>query len=137
MSDIIIGEDHPTERQQFLNDIITTAVEGGIGYWSVVTYYRWQNMTEATAVIIDTVENEDYDENTERLRIDHGVIRKGISKATHPACHLRQDIKDIIKNASRQNDCAPDNEDSPGDIDAEIADCIVQLGLFDGEVRYG
>lgn len=32
-----------TDRAQFLADIITTALEGGIGYWATATHYEWHD----------------------------------------------------------------------------------------------
>jgi len=42
-----------TDREQFLDDMITTAVEGGIGYWSLTTHYSWSDDGPTEAFIVD------------------------------------------------------------------------------------
>jgi hypothetical protein len=51
-----------TEREQFLADVICTAIEGGIGYWSVTYAYKWQDLppAEVWAAIVPC---DEYDQN--------------------------------------------------------------------------
>ena len=46
------------ERTQFLADVITIALEGGVGYWSEAHEYRWNCLLpgDTRAVIRDIVE---------------------------------------------------------------------------------
>ena len=107
------------ERIQFLTDVFTTALEGGIGYWSECSYYRWEN--EQRAVI------EDIEDERKEYTITLDTIAKGIGVIVK-GDHVYQDLKNLIRNGSLDNDAS--------DIDAEGADCIVQAGLF-GRVIYG
>jgi hypothetical protein len=50
-------------RQQFLADIIITAVEGGTGYWATAFGYRHETPTLTRVVLVP---NEDYEEAAER-----------------------------------------------------------------------
>jgi hypothetical protein len=49
-------------RTQFHNDIITTAVEGGIGYWSQTSYYQWEDDGVLT-VAVGTLSQDSADRN--------------------------------------------------------------------------
>lgn len=46
-----------TEREQFLDDVITTALEGGIGYWSMCETYTWGDDKPTVATIFQTEED--------------------------------------------------------------------------------
>lgn len=164
------------ERAQFLADIITTAVEGGIGYWSTVSVYRWwapdldggtalhhDGQANAYAVVhaeddelpiacLNNVDGHWYvvtygaapyqihapdcrtcgiPEDGRLVTVDTvaralGVLRKG------PVTGLSETLRADIVAQDRANGEA----DGHQDIDAGLADCIVQVALF-GEVVYG
>lgn len=102
-------------------DIFTTALEGGIGYWAVCDEYKWQYLYEdwnndivkpidddhVLAVLSDT-EGEDFKD----VELTPAKIKAGVKWVLNnrPGC-------DIF------------------DIDADLADAIVQAGLF-GEIVY-
>ena len=49
------------EREQFLADIITGAVEGGTGYWAQVSGYVWDcPPAECRATLHDMEDGESY-----------------------------------------------------------------------------
>jgi len=123
------------ERKQLLCDIFTTALEGGIGYWSAAEEYHWrldvpdetpfdesQDLDGFYAVIEDLEDGKVY-------RIDADVIRMGIGYIADGIAQVRSDIRATVLLLDRTNG-------EEGDYDAETADCIVQAGLF-GEVVYG
>lgn len=128
------------KRDQFLADIIVTAVEGGINYWSRVTDYRWYF--------------PDLPGGTGRPSKNGGAYACGLvgvgesgePTATYFLCPERVEtaIRDIIDAGenikflgrhviSRVVDNSHRNE---WDGDADDADQIVQVALL-GEVRYG
>lgn len=124
------------ERAQFLADVLTTAVEGGIGYWSAVSEYRWDLEDPAdTSVVVHEYDddlgiNGDYKE--EGVRVDLDLIAKGIGilkRSGGVGSAFQSDYWKQFLLADRTN-----GED--GDYDAGTADCIVQAGMF-GEVVYG
>lgn len=117
---------------QLLLDVFTTALEGGIGYWSECTRYHWLNgdtpdVQGFHAHIHDTGDDELQPEGT-FYNIDRTVIDRGYRLG----CQRRNDFfwqcETIID---------PRAVDEDGwDHDAWDADMIVQLGLF-GEIVYG
>lgn len=119
---------------QMLLDVFTTALEGGIGYWSACSEYRWQKSepgSGGTRMIEDT-ENfyaviHDVEDDDKQYRIDRDVIKKGIAwLKEHPLGNPYHRLAVL--------DLASGNEDV--DYDADTADAIVQAGLF-GELVYG
>lgn len=115
-----------TNKDRLYLDLFTTALEGGIGYWSVCSEYHWQNDGEEDYAGFFAIV-EDYEGPDVPIRIDREVIRKGISLFVNdyswPRC--RHWLLEAIQS----------NGDD-GDFDADDADIIIQLGVF-GEVRYG
>lgn len=126
------------KRKEFLHGVFTTALEGGVGYWSQASTYRWSvnsdGKTEDLDGFIAVVHELNDDESgykKQGLTVNRAVIQKGIRRILDRAekCGVRDDIYANIAAADRSNGDA-------GDIDSEVADCIVQAGLF-GEIIYG
>jgi hypothetical protein len=110
--------DTATVTLQDLNDILTTAVEGGIGYWADIKEYRWENVDETTVMIKEN--DQDSAEKPGWIAVkstDLLPILPLISK--HSGQAKGWNIAEII------DQC-----------DADIADIAVQLLVF-GEVIYG
>jgi hypothetical protein len=126
--------------------IVITAAEGGIGYWSQIQpdpgyrYTRWMpdlpdgSMGEPISVPDDFVfyrisplnEDEDgYDEDT-IFDITPALVRRGLELAMTQARHDL--VRDVVLNSAR--------EDWTGEIDADGADVIIQLGCY-GEIIWG
>ena len=132
------------ERDQFLTDIFTTALEGGIQYWAQVHEYRHEENPRAVIT-----EYEDEEEPPHVITLD--TIARGVSRIARARPneieYLAQWKRKLVAAASRQNRTDPENinlEDvRPGpmsnfgyDIDADVADDILQVALF-GKVVYG
>jgi len=131
----------PAARDQALADLFSAALEGGIGYWSTCSVYRWrkpgsdsrgsvaetQDLIGFHAVIQDT---ED-DEATE-YRIDRDVIRRGMQRLYKHMIGLGDDANRYQLQACR--DFNRGNWDD-FDFDSDTGDMVVQFGLF-GEIRY-
>lgn len=122
-------------RTEFLSDIIITAIEGGIGYWSSVEFYKAEERTivplaadnvpplhsaSTMAVIQDTVDGGVYE-------IVPSIIEQGIARLTNGEVSYPDDARGRLIVA----DC----DNWAGDIDSDVADDIVQAGLL-GELRY-
>jgi hypothetical protein len=119
------------ERKQFLADIFTTALEGGIDYWACASEYHWQKDGQADFdnfyAIVSDCEGEDA--IPDNSRIDREVIVKGINKIVNDnTVKINSDLRQLIREANRDNDAS--------NIDADGADCIVQIGLL-GELVFG
>lgn len=113
-----------TIDDQMLADILITAVEGGIGYWSQVVTYRWTEGPQHTQadIVVDIGDGEIKD-----YKINLDVIEKGL-KALLVLDNVNPGIRSMASDAVAENDAAH--------IDSDAADVIVQLGLLD-EIVYG
>lgn len=119
---------------EFLHDIFTTALEGGIGYWSECSAYHWSkggpdheaDLDFFHAIIEETESGED---EPPTHRIDREVILRGLSRLfTGEYRGLHSSTAGRIMEAAITG--------NSGRLDASDADCLVQVGLF-GEVVYG
>ncbi len=118
------------ERNQFLADVFITAIEGGVNYWARVSDYKWKGCESdgRFSAVLNDSEGADF---VDRV-VDITVIDKGIdaflawidTRNLGPDHYYR---KFVIANLTDGVD---------GDFDAQVADMIVQFGLF-GEVVYG
>lgn len=152
------------QHKEFLHGLFTTALEGGIDYWSACSKYHWStrvaddngqhnvvgDIDNFIAVIEPTEDNTwgiwDDNRDTQSLRIDLDVMARG-------ARLMYWYVQGIVDGQGKQvpldkikpwpeghyhwqyvKAYASNGED--GDYDAGTADCIVQFGLF-GEVVYG
>jgi hypothetical protein len=120
---------------QMIADVYTTALEGGINYWSCVHEYKWSDGNGNSDVSGFRAVIQEIDEETKYI-INKNVIEKGYKLAT-------EDFRDSI---SWSTDYPPHKDEffkskimdleNPWDFDAGDADCILQLGIF-GEVIFG
>jgi hypothetical protein len=112
-------------REEFLSDIITTAIEGGTGYWAQVSGYHWSDDEPATtrATLHDMEDGATF-----ALTIED--IARGLAIVVDERGEFR------LNDELRASIVLADNENDGGYIDADCADVIVQAALF-GEVRYG
>ncbi|WP_461666495.1 hypothetical protein [Gordonia sputi] len=106
------------DRVEFLTDVYTTALEGGIGYWAECTEYQWSTTQRAAITDIDG------DHHT--ITLD--TIAHGLTAITTGRITLSDGHRHRITTANRTNDAA--------DLDANDADLIVQAALF-GTITYG
>jgi len=107
---------------EFVRDVFNNAIEGGVNYWCRVTEYHWEDPDPA-AVHAVVVETEVYDHEPETHRITLATVVTGIERIL---------AKPQLRTGLVANIFAMD----AGDIDADDADVIVQMGLFD-QVIYG
>jgi len=126
-----------TPFDQLLYDLFTTALEGGIGYWSAAqSYHRLDSHEEEDlrgfySDCLDRIEEEESDTPvTVQFRIDRALMLRGYRLACG---EWRSKITWSTAKPPLPHDAAGIED---WDYDAGDADCIVQLGLF-GEVRYG
>jgi hypothetical protein len=118
-----------SERDKHYNSVFTTALEGGIGYWSQCSRYFWSigddAMTEALDFIAVVHDVEDEDETA--YVIDRSVIASGIRRA------LKHGGWNAYHTAALAALSLGNFDDA--DYDSDTADLIVQFGLFN-EQRY-
>lgn len=147
------------EREQFLADVITTAIEGGTGYWARVYAYRWDGLppAECFAVIAEDEEEAadaireaaaNFTTNEGRKPNALELIEYGTTIDGKPVLH-KLDIDTIAKGIGeilkpefsihgylRTQVQVGSHESDGGHIDADGADAIVQAALF-GKLVYG
>lgn len=118
-----------TAREEFLSDVITTAIEGGIGYWSVTLQYQADGRAivgevrgPGTQATISPTDSEAV------YVITPSTISVGLSQLRRGTAAVNRDLLGHALVAETNLDA--------GDIDADVADMIVQVALF-GEVVYG
>lgn len=122
------------ERTEFLSDVLTTAVEGGINYWAQVSGYRWNCPPAERGVTVHDVVGDDIPPEGRRVTLDdiaravNAIAKAPLSDPEPVALGLHRQYRRQVVEASRENDA--------GDIDAGLADAIVQVAVF-GEVIYG
>lgn len=131
------------DRVQFLHDVMITALEGGVGYWSVADHIErhpddrlWYQsfVLYCSDGGIDPVEcgHDESDGVCAGHRVTPDLVVRGLSKAVTAGPN-----EDIGWHYNRRSHVIVANrENEGGDIDADDADCIVQLGIF-GRVIYG
>lgn len=133
-------ETRSAERAEFLTDLLVTAVEGGIGYWSECSAYSWYcpvlgggtatpgpgNTATAHAVlrVEDGDEKRIYVIGLDDIARALDVLSRGPVKGLSERDRVR------IMHASTANDC------TEADLDAGDADAVMQVACF-GEVIYG
>lgn len=110
-----------------LQDIFTTALEGGVNHWSSCSKYRWENRQPADVYAV--IHDSEDDDKEFRVTID--TILLGLQRLISGEAKIH-----IAEQAIRRMalGVAVDPEDY--DYDAGDADNIVQAGLFN-EVVYG
>jgi hypothetical protein len=121
------------ERTKLYAGILTTAVEGGTGYWAQVSDYKWDCEPADTVVTLYPLDDDEDGYIDEGIVITVDTIAKGFQLLFKQV--MAGEVKNeyfvrfvIDTNAGKWNEV---------DYDAAVADVIVQLALFNGEVVYG
>lgn len=113
--------------EEALQDIIITACEGGIGYWSQLESYDYRE----TSFVLREMNEDETDWTGPKHILDHDVVAVGLERIVSGVVTVSPDIRSSIMNelieATKGGGFAGDTTD---------CDCIVQAGLF-GEIIYG
>jgi hypothetical protein len=126
-------------------EIVITAAEGGIGYWSQIESYQYERWIPDTpdGYVGDPIDvpddfvfytiREDINDNGEYegkpVDITPALLRRGFEAAYKaPKDKGGWMAQNLVASVAR--------EDWTGEIDSDGADMIVQFGVF-GELRYG
>lgn len=125
---------------ELLSDILTTAVEGGIGYWSAVTDCERvkggeRDLCWLSVTLVPYGEDEwgvfEGEKDTAPITVTLADVARGIECVLiDPKCRTNGAIRAAI-----MADLGVPIEDT-GNIDAEAADCIIQAACF-GEIVFG
>ena len=128
-----------TERLEFLGDIITTAVEGGTGYWAQVSQYQYLydgkltvytggQVGDGTRAVLHELNEDEDGYSDEALVLDQAAVARGLGRITRGEVGINTRLRETIQVANAENDA--------GYLDADDADVIAQAALL-GEIRYG
>ena len=124
-----MSDDTRNDRQaipdQLCADVLSTALEGGIGYWagaSKIQRTEGDNWQYVSAELHDTEAEGDDEPAFGTAVVDYAKIRTGIDRILRGEVQVNADIRGAIESDVR--------DPEGGNIDADAADCIVQAGLF-------
>lgn len=118
-----------TVSDQFLRDVLCTAIEGGSNYWAI---FRSK----------DIIEGEYTHEYTAATVCGTGETRDDFKPKRIGLPELREGVRVMLERGK----CAPSYretllraviEDDAGNCDADLSDLILQSAMFDGDVVYG
>lgn len=117
-------------------DVLCTALEGGIGYWGLADKIQTAGpgLTGVDPDAYGSAEISDAEaESAEEaaftpFTLDYALIRRGFERILTGAVGARADIVEAVRTAAADNDA--------GQIDADAADVIVQVGAFN-EITFG
>ena len=123
-----------TEREQFLSDVLTTAVEGGINYWAAVSKYHFTDVNGNDVPATVTVHEMD-DELGGYKEPGVPITTKEIGRAISRIMDTKDEIK-YLGNHQRGEIFTASMDNDAGDIDADLADTVMQIAVL-GEVVYG
>ncbi len=124
------------QRKQFLFDVMVTAAEGGIGYWSQLSTYHWQrggrdDLDGFHMVVHERDEQGSGDAFAEKgRRVDADAIARGLRLFGQ---YWQDTSKDLY---AHQLIAADATNGQDGDYDSDLADQVVQFAIF-GEIIYG
>lgn len=113
---------------EFLADILITAVEGGINYWAQVESYTHSRGPEYTRAMLTPADGEAGGWPAKHVVLDTTVVLTGLQRVLGHKVGCGEEVMNWIVSGSLNDDA--------GEIDADAADVIVQAGIF-GELVYG
>jgi len=109
-------------RIKFLEDIVITAIEGGVNFWADVRDYNYSTPGSVSARIRDSESVGEWEVvNMDTIAKGLGLIRKN---------------NDLVGDVYLGYIKTAESEKDAGIIDADTATAIVEVALF-GEVVYG
>jgi len=112
--------------EETLRDIGSAAVEGGIGYWSEIEGYDYESSNMGVLYELDECGN--VTARNRKFNLTTAEILQGCIRVLDPNFKVCESIREYVKLALI--------EDDAGNVDAEVADVIVQAAWFN-EIVYG
>lgn len=116
-------------RQEFYDDVLITAVEGGIGYWAIAKNYKWSDDGPTTVDVAE--QNDSYEESEwgDWVHVDREALVRAFSV-------LRSDKELALSASIRERILRAWRDADAGEIDSDDADIVVQVAVL-GDVIYG
>lgn len=109
--------------QDFLRDVLITACEGGIGYWSRLSKYKWRKPDAPANATVDEATLDwpvavVVEEGRIGVTVTPELVRLGIERALAKGCGQRATLLEAVAT------------DDAGLIDSELGDVIIQYALL-------
>jgi hypothetical protein len=116
---------------QFIEDLLTTAAEGGIGYWATLVWWDVaSHMPRYTGCyIVDRGDERTPEPDAAWMVADREAVERGLALVLAGKAKVHSSYVGMVAQALR-------NQEDGCELDAEGADIVVQAALF-GEVVYG
>lgn len=135
--------DRPADVDTFLAEVLVTAIEGGISYWSSVDFYAWNFDGEATGelppapsnggnayarieVLPEYVDPEGGLAASYELTLD--TVALGLQRAVESGGNAGRGLAAALEPHPAKDDL------TDLDVDANTADAIIQFALFGTQV---
>ena len=122
-------DDTERKRNRFLLDVFVTALEGGINYWAQIDKYKYGELSFSHLLYAHAVvKGSEGGPPDDWVRIDLETVSKGLEMLRGGQVRVNTNLLGDTLVAEATNDAS--------EIDTELADCIIQLGLL-GDIIYG
>lgn len=115
---------------EFVSDVLIVAFDGSLGacwYWSKPAPTQWLAVVDDKWKQVLITEPESNEPN-KVLLVDESVVQRGIQLLIEHKVGINNDLFVHLMTAVLEGDA--------GEVDADVADCIIQAGLF-GQIVYG
>lgn len=120
-------------NEEDIEDLMVTALEGGIGYWAVLdnTGERWENAPVDEPVSITAA----------KILMENGCVRFEDAEGEDESwvltiSKLMDGIHKYVERGMDEYNVFSGNRPDMCNCDAEVADAIIQLALF-GDIVFG
>jgi hypothetical protein len=123
------------ERTEFLGDIITTAVEGGTGYWAQCSQYQYEYDGEI-CVCVGTRSGDEPTATLHELKDDDsGYEDEGlVLTLDNVAAAFKEIIETTTNDRWRKTLVEANRTNDAGDLDSGDCDAIAQVALLGEQV---
>jgi hypothetical protein len=128
---------HPNgDRTEFLSDVLSTALEGGVNYWSVACDieregdYPKGDWYYTGVTLFEDADGDKHcsqkDEECQGHRVDLDGVARAVAALSHDPKWRHHKL---LAEASREKDA--------GNVDSDVADDVVQFAALGGSIVYG
>ncbi len=119
---------------QFLRDVLSTAIEGGSNYWANFSAFEWTERTMGSMA--------EYKAVTVSAQCECRTDTPDFKQKRITLTELRTGVQVMLERGKCANSYKSDLlisviTDDAGMCDAELSDLILQSAMFDGDVVYG
>lgn len=129
-----------TLTEEFLADVLCTAIEGGVDYWADIsdikkrtrTADKVQDWDYVSARFTEREPSAEAAENADGERktkvVGYAELAEGIQRVLTPGFKVNDEIRGWLSSSAGSNDA--------GMVDVTVADVVIQAAMY-GEIVYG